>query len=66
MKRKELLNKMIKCYTTCRNDLNYDVDTSLNRVLEIVEEELNIKFDNGGGGISQDPDYDDDNYCGAV
>lgn len=56
--RKELLNKMIRCFDTCVLDMQYTTDKALDRVLEIVEENTDIKL--------EDDDSDDDNYCGAI
>lgn len=40
MKRSEMLEKMIKCFETCQNDLKYDTSKSLDRVLEVCEEHM--------------------------
>lgn len=57
MKREELVQKMLKCFNTCTFEMHYNVETAMDRVLEIIEEELEIDLNE---------DTDDDNYCGAV
>jgi hypothetical protein len=40
MKRSEMLEKMVKCFEICKDNLKYDTITSLDRVLEVVEEHM--------------------------
>lgn len=49
---------MIRCFNTCTFEMHYNIETSMDRVLEIVEEELEIDLN--------DTEDDEDNYCGAV
>lgn len=38
MKRSEILEKMVNCFKTCEK-LNYSIDKSMSRVLELCEEQ---------------------------
>lgn len=38
MKRSEMLSKMINTFLTCKNQLNFSDEASMDRVLEIIEE----------------------------
>lgn len=39
MRRSEILEKMLKCFETCKKELNYTDEQALDRALEVAEEE---------------------------